>query len=453
MREMPWGTVLARIYTAGVVGDKDIVPKPRNLDDMGNPHPSWAEIIASWLAWSRNPATCDFTREDDLKTMLAIAIQHLLADGEAFFRIRPGDPLAIEMIDPGRVPTYDYANVNRRSILGVEHDKFGRRIGYLVWAAPLDQGQGTVYYKDKLERVAAGRMLHFRLPSRIHAIRGIPVVWAVAAMGENINSFEILATKNAQINAQRIGVVKSTANEAGWQGDRVPWDGTEPAPDADAVPEPEPAPAPDPNAEPEDVEVGEYVDDLGMHITYLPDGTEMDIQDSKYPMDVDAFIRPLVQQMSASLGVSAHNLSGDTKNVNFAAGKLGLQGQDQNLKNVHEALSKKVLHPIWRKFVARNIQNGTWQGVTEMDFDALVDVHWMTPKPLVSDIKAQAMAEKLELENGTTSSKELVEAKGGDFEKLAKERTDEGRTFVDHKPQEASIDPDALAEAVAETNS
>lgn len=392
MQETPYGAVLTRTYASGIVGT-DIAPKlPKEISRAKK-----EVILHDWKKWCRLPDFCDYSGQETLHGMLTLALNHLLCDGEIFFRLHQGNdtPLTLELIDPIRVPTFDFANVGKGTALGVEHDDKNKVTAYLIWDAPMNAAYGATYFGNKLTKLPANDVLHWFLPDRLHAVRGVPLVWAIISLGSNLNSFSIAASKNAEIISKRLAKITSDPDSPRYQGDEA----ANPGNDVD----------------------GYINDELSMAITWAPFGTDIEIHDGKFPSDVSSFMRPLVNSMAASMGVSSQGFAGDYGAVNFSAGRLSRLEQDVTMVRLHSFLVSKVLRPVWIKWLAISINRNTWPGITKRDFDLLMGAVFNPPPSRPADQRAEALANKINLENGTTCARWIVEDLGFNFDDLQAE--------------------------------
>jgi len=396
MRETPYGPIISRNYIAGIIGHKFPRPKPMR-------HSAWPAVMDAWKRWAQSPEAADWSGEEDLQGILATGIHHLLADGEMFYRVHPGAPIRLEAVDPGRVPLYEYAD-GRNGTMGVEFDKAGRRTHYYIWPRPDIHSDHTLYWQNVSERVPARAIFHWRLPNLSHSIRGTPIVWSIVALGSNVNSFNIGSSKNAELLSKRIGITKSDEAAQAYTGDE--------------------AVDPDDDDSPDEL-LGYWSDDFEMRMTNLPPGVDMSIQDGKFPTDTETFLRPISQQMAAAAGISSHGFTGDTKSVNFSAGRLGRLEQEQTMRQAHAVLCKKVLRPLWMRWLARHIQARTIPGLMAADFETLRDPEWLPPPQPPADQRVQAMADSMNLEAGLTSRRQIIENRGDDYERICKDREDE----------------------------
>lgn len=134
------------------------------------------KLHALWAVWSETAGSAG----EDFAALVALVVRGVLMDGEAFVRRRPRKPedglavpLALEVIDPARVPHDMTRSIDGGSIVqGIELDLLGRVVAYHV----LDHVPGepvTGVISAEPRRVPASAMSHVFDQERPGQRRGV----------------------------------------------------------------------------------------------------------------------------------------------------------------------------------------------------------------------------------------------------------------------------------------
>ena len=393
-RETPHGTSIDRIIRAGLIAEDAPAPIWKS-----EPPPSAGMAADLWRSWARNPRRCDWHGQHTLRAMLDIAIGHLVADGECFFRIRPGDPLRLELIDPGRVPITQLSQ-NRSEIMGVVHNNQGRIVAYQVGDPAINAFMP--YQNFSYSEIPAASMLHWWLPIRCSAYRGVPLLYSVVSPISSLKEFNAAAVRHAAFAAKRIGKLSNSEDAGPYKGDD----------DLDGESS---------DKSKEEVTVEERD---GMDVWNLPYGVDLSAHDSRFPdAAIEAFARSIKSDMSAATGLNYAELSGDLAGVNFSAGRLGAMAQEKTISRMASSLSERVLVPTFRKFIARLMISGAIPALDTPEFDRLsMPDSWTRPVPPPVDPQKQAQADQINLEIGITSRRSIIERRGDNFDRIEKDR-------------------------------
>jgi lambda family phage portal protein len=288
--------------------------KPRGkMDDNLN-----SSIEAHWQTWSHPENASANQRLSWLEIQLKW-ITMLARDGEVLQRKVPADNpygYALKFLDPAWLDeTYnDKRPGGNRIIMSVEVDSNDRHVAY--WLTP----PGDAYYGGiqpqirQRTRVPAEEIYFDFIPFDQNCgddliVRGIP--WAHAAMIKlwHIGAFEDSAIIAARIGASKMGFFKKQKqDELGLANDVTTL----------LMPQTTEAEAEGPRGPkfPDGVEPGQFdvIDDY--------DFTPFD---PKYPSEmVEPFLRSMLRGVAASLGPEYFTLTSDLTQVNFSAGRLGV---------------------------------------------------------------------------------------------------------------------------------
>lgn len=294
------------IVTNNVVGDgiglQAQVKKPRGkLDEVVN-----ADIERAWSEWSR--ADCCHTggmlHFADLERVL---MGEVFEAGEVIIRkhyTRFGAsavPFALEIIEPERladqysVPAVRPGNEMR---MGVEVDRFQRPVAYWIRERHPGDQRATPQAIDRLERVPADQIRHLFVVKRWPQGRGEPWMHAVVRRINDMDGYsenEIIAARGA---SAYMAFIKTPDNTPLTQ---------------------------DQQAE-EDADNGERTIELAPGvIEQLPPGWDIVMNNPNRPNpNMDPFMRMMLREVAAGIGVSYESLSRDYSQSNYSSSRLAL---------------------------------------------------------------------------------------------------------------------------------
>ena len=163
---------------------------------------AWTDDVCGWGFVPRSSSSDAATRDDvhrlwelwaetagsvgeDFAAVIATAVRAVLLDGEVFLRLRPRKredklpvPLALELVDPARVPhdmTQTLDGEGGDVVQGIEHDQLGRVTAFHVFdRAPGEPVPSNV--SAKLRRIPATAMVHIFDSERPGQVRGVSVL-------------------------------------------------------------------------------------------------------------------------------------------------------------------------------------------------------------------------------------------------------------------------------------
>lgn len=255
----------------------------------------------AWCAANR----CHTGGELHFHSIERMAMGQVFEAGEIFIRMHRskfGDskiPLALEVIEPERLmdgfeqPSPGPNVLTNMVRMGVEADSFGRPAAYWVRKYHPGDIRFKVSVVDQFERVPAADMFHLRIIDRWPQTRGEPWMHAVARKLNDMDGYseaEITAARGA---ASYLATIKSPESAASF-GEEQP-DGS--------VQEP---------LEP------------GM-VKHLLPGEEFNFVSPNRPNSaLDPFMRYMLREVAAGIGVSYESLSRDYGQSNYSSSRLAL---------------------------------------------------------------------------------------------------------------------------------
>ena len=265
------------------------------------------------------------------------AMGQVFEAGECFIRLHMrkfGDsdvPLALELIEPERLAADTTQpgplSVNAEVRMGVEVDTFGRPLAYWVRTRhPGDLTRHTGQGPDKFERVPAEQIIHLYRIDRWPQTRGEPWLHTVLRKLDSIDQYSSAELQAAQADAYNFGVIHTSnpegmgalANNQAEQGAGA--------------------------AKPEmQIESGVVLE--------LEPGEEMSYhQPSRPNTALDPFLRYMLREVAAGVGVSYESISRDYSQSNYSSSRLALL-DDRDLWRVMQQWwlrnFRMPLHEAW----------------------------------------------------------------------------------------------------------
>jgi lambda family phage portal protein len=296
-----------------------------------------AGIEEAWERWSRaeNCHTGGALHFADLERLL---MAEVFEAGEVFVRMheRPfgelGVPFAIEVIESERVPhEFQQYATSANTRMGIEVDGYFRPVAYWVRDQhPNDVGLSMIA-AERVFRVPAEQMIHLRVIDRWPQTRGVPWVHAAAKNLNDQNGYS-----DAEITAAR-GAANYMAHQ-------------------------ETSDLDDPDVE--EQEDGTYQTELTPGIiTRGP--YKMDFFSPNRPNAAfDPFMRSMLRQVAAGIGVSYESLSRDYSQSNYSSSRLALL-DDRDLWRVLQGwFIRSFRDVVHRRWLPQALAAGAVEGAT-----------------------------------------------------------------------------------------
>jgi lambda family phage portal protein len=259
------------------------------------------DIERAWCEWSR-AVNCHTGGKLHFADLERLAMGQIFEAGEVFIRKHVGRfgesqvPLALEVIEPERIAEEYIApdqNAGRELRMGVEIDAFHRPVAYWVRERHPGDVRSSAYATDRLVRVPAEQMIHLYVVDRWPQSRGEPWLHAVARRLNDMDGYseaEIVAARGA---AAYMAFIKT--------------------------PDSNPLPA---DGEEEGQRTLTYEPGL---VEQLPPGWDIVLNNPNRPNpNMDPFMRLMLREVAAGVGVSYESLSRDYSQSNYSSSRLAL---------------------------------------------------------------------------------------------------------------------------------
>lgn len=295
---------------------------------------------------------------------------------------------AFQLLDPEQLDRAKNENLGDGAaiIAGVERD--GRGVIVAYWLLPHSPGDpfATVTQSVRFEAADVVHVFEADFPGQLRGIS--PLVAVLTVLNQAGIAIEA-RLKQLQVSAMFAVMVTSPDGSD-------PFDGN-----------------PNPSLEP------------GAIVRLRP-GEEPVPTNAPQSPDFNAFMKVLYRQLAAAIGVTYEDLIGDLEGVNYSSfrgGALTARRKAEALRKV--LLIEGVLDPVQRR----------WQAVEQLAGRAsrISEPAWIEPSWPEIDRLKEANADNILLRAGLKSRREIIEARGREFETVAAE------IAADPLPKEAGV--------------
>lgn len=386
----------ADMVSTHVVGPEGIAFESDIRDNQNKPKEDLNnEIERAWSDWGRCVSVDGKLSWIEFQQLAA---QTAAVDGEVFIRKVRNYPnayrFALELIDPDRVDwTYNQAADAQgvRVIMGVEVDSWGKPLAYHVWSAhPYDYEARPVR-----KRIPAEEIIHLFRHERARSTRGIP--WATPVMVQanmlgRLWSSELAA---ANIEADRIGIIKSQAG--------VPLD--------------------DIDSDPADV-AAEMQSDVCTFMGLDP-GQDIVFPQLQHPNTAfPEFTRALLKGIAAGLGVSYHSLAADVSDANYSSARVALLEERDTWRRLQHWFVAQACDEIFHAWLPMALLTGGLK-VPVQDPDRICVPKWWPRSWDWVDPMKDVQASILAIRAGLSTYQEELGAMGRDWRETFRQRAEE----------------------------
>jgi lambda family phage portal protein len=289
------------------------------------------DIESAWDQWCE-AGSCHTGGALHFSDLERVALGEVFEAGEIFLRLhfRPfGDsavPLAIEVMESERVVDEFQPGAlteTGRVRLGIELDPFHRAVAYFVRRIHPGEISLSARDIDGIDRIDAGYILHLRIVDRWPQTRGIPWMHAAARRLNDMDGYseaEIIAARGA---ASYMGLIEMTDPEFYMSGETLAESGDR------------------------EVELEPGI------VQKLAPGEKFNFVNPSRPnAAMDPFMRMMLREVAAGVGVSYESLSRDYSQSNYSSSRLALL-DDRDLWKVCQLWFirnfRQILHRIWMR--------------------------------------------------------------------------------------------------------
>ena len=269
-------------------------------------------IEEAWETWACSTG-CHIAGQLHFADIERLCIGQVFDAGEVFLRKHIGAsgdskiPFSLEVIEPERIADefqYPVPNVpvapGAVVRMGIEQDDFGRPLAYWI----RNRHPGDLRYSPiagekplKIERVPAEQVIHLRLIDRWPQTRGEPWLHAVARKLNDMDAYSEAEVVAARSNAVVSGTIETTHPDS-----PLGQDPNDPAVSGQTQVELE----------------------TGVLMRLAPGEAMKPYTPSRPNTALDPFMRAMLREVAAGLGVSYESLSRDYSQSNYSSSRLSL---------------------------------------------------------------------------------------------------------------------------------
>ena len=298
-----------------------------------------SSIEAAWCEWCRSDSahTGGAMHFADIERM---AMGEVFTAGEVFIRkhYRPFGrskiPLSLEVIEAERIAD-DFevmqpvtpGNIIR---MGIEVDQFYRPVAYWIRQRHPNELRTKIEAKTvMIERVPADQIMHLRIVDRWPQSRGEPWLHAVARRLNDMDGYSEAEIVAARASASYMGFIKSPEDQTGDQvGDQMQLD----------------------------MEPG--------IIQHLAPGEEFIGWSPNRPnAGADPFMRLMLREVAAGVGVSYESLSRDYSQSNYSSSRLALIDDRDLWRTLQQWFIRSFRVPLHREWLQQAVLAGAVPGI------------------------------------------------------------------------------------------
>jgi lambda family phage portal protein len=391
----PWKQMMPTPAMAGL-GASPIIG-PRAADGISNdPHLAAVSIAyttdicgedgptlqhkndAIMKAWGPFWNACDAEGISNLGHMLIRVVRCWLVYGEVFIALRADretGALRLLLLPPSQIDRDANEDLGDEGwiIQGIHIARDGRRLRYRVFKTSRDHPFATA---DDWVWIDAADMRHLIDPTFPGEFRGVSLLAPILTRAVETDS-----TIDAQLAQQKVAALLSAFL-------------TDPSGDV---------------ALGKKIEEGKVEMSPGT-VNIVPEGTTVTMTNPPDAKDGPAFVRHMLRSLAAGVGLPAWKVSADLSDVNFSSARLGDFAWRRRAGQIQKLIEGQLLSPIFRRFVALEVAAER----LDVNLDTLGDPVWLWPAWPQIDPKAETEADVLAVDNGFTSRRAVISARGRD---------------------------------------
>jgi len=407
MRDAPYAKRARLIVVNNVIGS-GVGMQAQVRNSRGDMHTRINEDIESaWECWSKADS-CHTGGALHFADLERTCLSEVFTAGEVFDRkhYRPfGDskiPFALELIEAERMAdefTHPQAGTPSTR-LGVELDAFGRAVAYYLRTIHPGELRMTADQVTKLERVPAADMIHLRKVERWPQTRGEPWLHTVVRKLNDMDGYseaEIIAARSA---ASYMGMIET--------------------PDLDT-----------PIAEKQEDGTQQMELSPGL-IERLGPGEKFSAFMPNRPNTAfDPFMRAMLREVAAGIGVSYESLSRDYSQSNYSSSRLALLDDRDLWRVLQQWWIRSFRAPLLRDWMQAAVLSRAIPSISVEQYalepDRFLAVSWKLRGWSWIDPTKEVEAYKQAVRCGFTTVQAVIEQTGGgaDLEDVLEQRRSE----------------------------
>lgn len=387
-----------------------------------------SDIEATWDKWAR-AETCHTGGALAFGEFERSALAEVFAAGEVFIRLHRVSfggsdiPLALELIEGERIAEQYVANDSNQNLrLGVEVDAYGRALAYLIRERHPGDYKFNPNATDRVERVPASEIIHLKRVDRWPQTRGAPWMHPVLKKLNDMSEYSAAELTAARLSANIFGTLESDGADPSPLGADEQSDGSRQL-----------------NMEPGVIEELYPGEKLNLHAPNRPNQA------------LDPFLRHMLREVAAGLGVSYESLSRDYSQSNYSSSRLALLDDRDGWRALQAWWVESFREPLHREWLRQAVLSRSIASISIEAYaahpEAFEAVNWKCRGWSWVDPTKEVQAYKEAVRCGFTTVSAVIRGTGGgaDIEDVIAERARELRLL-----DEAEIEVDTtVVEEVA----
>jgi lambda family phage portal protein len=393
-RDNPWVARYTQLQRDGILGAHGVMLRVAAPNTRGGVNEQvTSQTKSQWSLWCQQYA--DASGRLTLDELAASAIDTWKTEGEAFLQIvaQPIDVnpfgVALLALDADQVDERHNRGVDRTGTeirMGVEIDRYGRRLAYHVWSSHPDDGGR----ERTRQRIPAEQMIHLGRGSRPGQTRFLSPLAPVLQDLRHLRGMQEGVLVLQRTAACKMGFL--VPNES-YRGP------IEPDPGQDRV---------------------QMEAEAGL-IDQLPPGFDFQNWDPGLPGDqYDPFTRNVLRSVAAGLGVSYGSLTGDLSDANYSSQRVGMLLEREGYRADQQYMINAFYRPAYTAWAYWSQLTGAVRAPADVSA-----VKWQPRGFPWIDPQKDAVGDLTRVAAGIDSLTRQAQEQGRTLEEVMRERADE----------------------------
>ena len=356
----PYASTTVRALTNYIVG-KGIKP---HTDDKET-----ESILKSWA----DTLDCDADECLNLYGIQALALRHLIVDGEVFIQKvidrKSKVPLKLKVLEADYLADSPSKNVVR----GIEYDKHGKRVAYYFYES---HPQSEVGFKQasKIKRVPASQIIHLFFKKRASQSRGVSLLAPIMIRLKTFDEFEDAELVRQRNAASYVGFYRSLDGADFLGGDEGEGKQTEISPGS---------------------------------IFSAPSGETLEFNQPPQVSSYAPYSESTKHTLAIGAGIPYFLLSGDFSKANFSNARMSMLTFYRHV----DQFTEHVMIPL----LCRKIENWLAEALYLKGYK-IPRLEWVAPKKEFTDPIKEIEAYKMAVEEGFIPHSQVIREMGDDPE-------------------------------------
>lgn len=278
-------------------------------------------------------------------------------------------------------------------VMGVEKDKWRRRIAYHILSAHPGEVLTADYHRRERERIPANEILHLFIPERVNQTRGVSWLAPSAARAKMLDAYEEAEVVAARVSASKMGIL---TRPEGSEDDDPTDDELESSSGEEDV-----------NIE---VEPGTF--------DIAPDGYDLKMFDPTHPnTSFGEFMKGGLRGVASGWDCSYVMLANNLEGVNLSSIRHGEMAERDKWKILQTWLIEHFCTPVQEEWLLWDLLTGG-NGLDPADFARLNAPCWRPRGWQFVDIDKESKAVTRDVGNHTRSIWDVAAQRGDDLEEV-----------------------------------